>query len=303
MPRRTTDGPGGPPCPRARPTRRREPKRHQDGSQPPRRRSASASCSAAWCCSPCSRSRRRSSPTWAPSLGDRTVARAGRRTQDQGHQPPADPGRWRAARRCSPLPTGRRAARRWPRSRSRSWRSWPAGCPAARRLRAATSPPASSRPRTCRCSACSSPPCSPRPTARAVSLIFILLAVCSDIGGYFAGITLTPFTGGHQMAPVISSEEDLGGPWRAPLSPASWRARSCCPACCTVTVAGPSSRASRRWPRRRLRRPGRVHDQARPGVKDMGTAAARPRRRLDRHRLAACLRPRAWLLLALFVPR
>jgi phosphatidate cytidylyltransferase len=45
-------------------------------------------------------------------------------------------------------------------------------------------------------------------------LIFVVLAVCSDIGGYFAGITLTPFTGGHKMAPVISPKktwEGLGG--------------------------------------------------------------------------------------------
>ena len=38
-------------------------------------------------------------------------------------------------------------------------------------------------------------------------LIFIVLAICSDIGGYFAGITLTPFTGGHKMAPVISPKK------------------------------------------------------------------------------------------------
>jgi phosphatidate cytidylyltransferase len=42
-------------------------------------------------------------------------------------------------------------------------------------------------------------------------LIFIVLTVCSDIGGYFAGITLTPFTGGHQMAPVISPKKTWEG--------------------------------------------------------------------------------------------
>ena len=42
-------------------------------------------------------------------------------------------------------------------------------------------------------------------------LIFIVLAVCSDIGGYFAGITLTPFTGGHKMAPVISPKKTWEG--------------------------------------------------------------------------------------------
>jgi phosphatidate cytidylyltransferase len=42
-------------------------------------------------------------------------------------------------------------------------------------------------------------------------LIFIILAICSDIGGYFAGITLTPFTGGHKMAPVISPKKTWEG--------------------------------------------------------------------------------------------
>ena len=42
-------------------------------------------------------------------------------------------------------------------------------------------------------------------------LIFIVLAVCSDIGGYVAGITLTPFTGGHKMAPVISPKKTWEG--------------------------------------------------------------------------------------------
>jgi phosphatidate cytidylyltransferase len=42
-------------------------------------------------------------------------------------------------------------------------------------------------------------------------LVFIILAICSDIGGYFAGITLTPFTGGHQMAPVISPKKTWEG--------------------------------------------------------------------------------------------
>jgi phosphatidate cytidylyltransferase len=42
-------------------------------------------------------------------------------------------------------------------------------------------------------------------------LIFIVLAICSDIGGYFAGITLTPFTGGHKMAPVVSPKKTWEG--------------------------------------------------------------------------------------------
>jgi phosphatidate cytidylyltransferase len=42
-------------------------------------------------------------------------------------------------------------------------------------------------------------------------LIFIVLAICSDIGGYFAGITLTPFTGGHKMVPLISPKKTWEG--------------------------------------------------------------------------------------------
>jgi phosphatidate cytidylyltransferase len=42
-------------------------------------------------------------------------------------------------------------------------------------------------------------------------LTFIVLTICSDIGGYFAGITLKPFTGGHKMAPVISPKKTWEG--------------------------------------------------------------------------------------------
>jgi phosphatidate cytidylyltransferase len=42
-------------------------------------------------------------------------------------------------------------------------------------------------------------------------LTFIILAICSDIGGYFAGITLKPLTGGHKMAPVISPKKTWEG--------------------------------------------------------------------------------------------
>ncbi len=42
-------------------------------------------------------------------------------------------------------------------------------------------------------------------------LVFIILVICTDIGGYFAGITLTPFTGGHKMAPVISPKKTWEG--------------------------------------------------------------------------------------------
>jgi phosphatidate cytidylyltransferase len=41
-------------------------------------------------------------------------------------------------------------------------------------------------------------------------LTFVILTVCSDIGGYFAGITLAR-NGGHKMAPVISPKKTWEG--------------------------------------------------------------------------------------------
>lgn len=41
-------------------------------------------------------------------------------------------------------------------------------------------------------------------------LVFIILTICSDIGGYFAGITLAR-GGGHKMAPVISPKKTWEG--------------------------------------------------------------------------------------------
>jgi phosphatidate cytidylyltransferase len=41
-------------------------------------------------------------------------------------------------------------------------------------------------------------------------LAFIILTICSDIGGYFAGITLAR-NGGHKMAPVISPKKTWEG--------------------------------------------------------------------------------------------
>jgi phosphatidate cytidylyltransferase len=41
-------------------------------------------------------------------------------------------------------------------------------------------------------------------------ITFVVLAVCSDIGGYFAGITLAR-NGGHKMAPVISPKKTWEG--------------------------------------------------------------------------------------------
>src|SRR6202034_4954196 len=49
-----------------------------------------------------------------------------------------------------------------------------------------------------------------RPDGDKRALLFIIMTICSDIGGYFAGITL----GRHPMAPAISPKktwEGLGG--------------------------------------------------------------------------------------------
>jgi phosphatidate cytidylyltransferase len=42
-------------------------------------------------------------------------------------------------------------------------------------------------------------------------IIFVVLTVCSDVGGYFAGITLSPLTGGHKLVPAISPKKTWEG--------------------------------------------------------------------------------------------
>jgi len=42
-------------------------------------------------------------------------------------------------------------------------------------------------------------------------LVFVVLAICSDIGGYFAGITLSAATGGHPLVPRISPKKTWEG--------------------------------------------------------------------------------------------
>jgi phosphatidate cytidylyltransferase len=49
-----------------------------------------------------------------------------------------------------------------------------------------------------------------RPDGAKRALLFIILTVCSDIGGYFAGITLGR-AGRHLMAPVISPKKTWEG--------------------------------------------------------------------------------------------
>jgi phosphatidate cytidylyltransferase len=42
-------------------------------------------------------------------------------------------------------------------------------------------------------------------------IVFVVLAICSDIGGYFAGITLSAATGGHPLVPRISPKKTWEG--------------------------------------------------------------------------------------------
>jgi len=42
-------------------------------------------------------------------------------------------------------------------------------------------------------------------------ITFVVLTICSDIGGYFAGITLSAATGGHKLAPKISPKKTWEG--------------------------------------------------------------------------------------------
>ena len=72
-------------------------------------------------------------------------------------------------------------------------------------------------------------------------LTFVILTICSDIGGYFAGIT----AGHHKMAPAISPKktwEGFAGSAVACLV-AGWL---CVTSCCTATP-GRACSPARRW--------------------------------------------------------
>jgi phosphatidate cytidylyltransferase len=131
-------------------------------------------------------------------------------------------------------------------------------------------------------------------------LVFIILAICSDIGGYFAGITLTPFTGGHKMAPVISPKktwEGLGGSVVLSLAAGAillpallhghwWQGIITGAAAVAAAVFGDLAES---MIKRDL------------GLKDMGTLLPGHGGVLDRiDSLLACA-PVVWLLLALFI--
>ncbi len=84
------------------------------------------------------------------------------------------------------------------------------------------------------------------------ALIFVVLTVCSDTGGYAAGILV----GKHPMVPSHQPEEDLGGPGRlAGLLPRGWRDHGAGPArtaasgraCCSAWPPS-ARRPSATWP-------------------------------------------------------
>ena len=120
------------------------------------------------------------------------------------------------------------------------------------------------------------------------------LTVCSDIGGYAAGVLF----GRHPMAPTISPKKSWEG------FAGSVRVLRC------VGGAGPAAACSTaHWWQgvlfglavvvtRDARRPRRVDDQARPRHQGHGQPAARPRRPHGPARLPAAPRPGRVLLLA-----
>ena len=73
-------------------------------------------------------------------------------------------------------------------------------------------------------------------------LTFIILTICSDIGGYFAGITV----GRHPMAPADQPEEDLGGLRRLGRGLPGRRVAVRDAAAARPLVAGPAHRGGRR---------------------------------------------------------
>ena len=78
------------------------------------------------------------------------------------------------------------------------------------------------------------------------ALIFVILAVCSDVGGYFAGILV----GRHPMAPRISPKKTWEGLAGSARGLRRGGADHCCRSCCTGTVwQGAPAGRRRAWPR------------------------------------------------------
>ena len=127
-------------------------------------------------------------------------------------------------------------------------------------------------------------------------LTFVIVTICSDIGGYFAGITV----GRHPMAPGHQPQEDLGGLRRLRRRVPGRRRAVPDAAAARPRLAGPAHRG-RGGARGDPRRPGRIHDQARPGHQGHGHGAARSRRHPGPARLPARLRPRGVAAAGTFV--
>jgi phosphatidate cytidylyltransferase len=137
-----------------------------------------------------------------------------------------------------------------------------------------------------------------RPDGDKRALLFIIMTICSDIGGYFAGITL----GRHPMAPVISPKktwEGLGGSAVACLAAGAiglplllhgrvWQGLLLGAAAVAAATLGDLAES---MVKRDLE------------IKDMGTVLPGHGGILDRIDSLLIMAPVVWLLLTWFVPR
>ncbi|HEX5291596.1 MAG TPA: phosphatidate cytidylyltransferase [Streptosporangiaceae bacterium] len=137
-----------------------------------------------------------------------------------------------------------------------------------------------------------------RPDGDRRALLFIIMTVCSDIGGYFAGITV----GRHPMAPVISPKktwEGLGGSAVACLAGGAiglplllhgrlWQGLVLGAAAVAAATLGDLAES---MIKRDLE------------IKDMGTVLPGHGGVLDRIDSLLIMAPVVWLLLAIFIPK
>jgi phosphatidate cytidylyltransferase len=136
-----------------------------------------------------------------------------------------------------------------------------------------------------------------RPDGARSALLFIILAVCSDVGGYFAGI----LTGRHLLAPAISPKktwEGLGGSVAACLAAGAiglplllhgrlWQGLLLGAAAAGTAILGDLAESM-------IKR-----DLA---IKDMGTILPGHGGLLDRIDSYLVMAPAVWLLLLIFIP-
>ena len=122
-------------------------------------------------------------------------------------------------------------------------------------------------------------------------LAFAATVVCSDTGGYAAGVLF----GKHPLAPVVSKAKTWEGFSGSPVACATCPVHD--PVLSRGVVEGVAVRAGDRG-HRHGGRPGRVDDQERPRPQGHGQPAARTRRRDGPARLHAAVRGRGVLPLS-----